>query len=97
MVLRKKKYKQKLKKDKKNKAYAADNKDAKEHNFLTTKIIGAVVAAASAVVFYFTEWPLVKMTIVDKWTILMVGIALVHGVVLAIGLKTTEKADKETK
>lgn len=59
------------------------------------KALGAIVAVASAAVFFITEDISSTMVMTDKWTLLMASMAVVNAVVLAVGYKYKNNKDGE--
>ena len=60
-----------------------------------TKVIGVIVAIVSVVVFFITEDMSMPMVMTDKWTLLMVVMAVINLVVLAIGRKWKQDDDQD--
>ena len=60
-----------------------------------TKVIGVILAIVSVIVFFVTEDMSMPMVMTDKWTLLMVVMAVINLVVLAVGRKFKQDDDKD--
>ena len=71
----------------------SDEEENKERKY--SKLLGLIPAIAAAIVFALTEDMRLPMAIIDKWTLLMVAIAVIT-VVIAY-LSRNNKEDKKNE
>ncbi len=75
-------------------AYGADEEEEDKQKRRKSKFLGIIPAAGSVIAFLLTEDMRLPMRLTDKWTILMVVIALI-GIILAIATKNRKKEEED--
>jgi len=70
-----------------------DEEKVKKHGFLRT--LSTIPAVGSIIAFVLTEDMRNQMAMVDKWTLMMVGILAVNVVVMALSKKKYPKNDED--